>query len=947
MSRPTLADEIARRLWVEAGAPGPADLGRHLVLVPTAQAGRLLRDALGRLAERESRPLVPPQILTPEDYADRSLEGLPVASALDSLAALAAVLLASRPGDFPALFPQFPRLGSHDQALACAEPLLALRSGLGENGLDCAGVLARLPGEHPERARWQDLARLETLFRANLARHRLTDRQDARARLLLRTEPVLPCAHLWLAAVPDPQPLLLEHFRKLDPAPRLQVVTLGENSPGHFDAWGVPLPDLWTTRAPAWADFAAQTHLLATPAEAAPWFLARASGEKPSPAHLTIGLLSPDLLPPLREALAKLGTGLHEPGGRPFSRHWTGQLLALVADLAEDPAFRLLPRLLAFPAVAAWAAENIPGFNLSHTLEGLDDIAQKHLPDTLGDALELGGWETAENQGGPPPRKETQAAVAFLRLIAAWRSQLLSGPPAPRLAAWFAGLARHLPAGSDPFLEKAGETLALELQHLPELAERHGLEDAADQIRLLLRGLARVTLAGPSEPAAVSALGWLELLWDDAPHLILAGLNEGLVPASPGPDPFLPDSLRTLLGLRNRASRHARDTALLDALLRRRAGTGRVDCLILQTAANGDPLRPSRLLLQGAGAELPGRVLQLFREPAPSAPEPAWQAGWKLSPTLAAVKPEPRVSVTDFKGYLDCPFRFYLRKHLGMQPFDAAKGELDARDFGDLLHFVFEQFGRDAEAARMGGADEILAWTEHRLRQRVRHVYGETLPLSVLVQQEAAVNRLQGFARHQAALREEGWEIMGVERSFADTLTKPWQLEGWEIRGRFDRLDRHPDGRWRVIDYKTADRAETPAQAHWSRPRANDPWPAEYARGERLNDKGKQIPFVWTNLQLPLYVELLTASGLPAEKVSAAYFNLPKALADAGVAEFSELSAGLRESAMHCARGVLADLAARRFWPPREKPAFDDFKVMLSPGPARVVEAAGLDFAAR
>src|SRR5262249_54804417 len=70
---------------------------------------------------------------------------------------------------------------------------------------------------------------------------------------------------------------------------------------------------------------------------------------------------------------------------------------------------------------------------------------------------------------------------------------------------------------------------------------------------------------------ALDLLGWLELLWEDAPHLVVAGLNDGRVPETVAGDAFLPEALRRRLGLKTNEARFARDAYLLAALAAARA----------------------------------------------------------------------------------------------------------------------------------------------------------------------------------------------------------------------------------------------------------------------------------------------------------------------------------------------------------------------------------------
>ena len=62
-------------------------------------------------------------------------------------------------------------------------------------------------------------------------------------------------------------------------------------------------------------------------------------------------------------------------------------------------------------------------------------------------------------------------------------------------------------------------------------------------------------------------LDWLELPLDDAPVVMLTGFNEGLFPESVQGHAFLPDALRTRLGLIDNRRRFARDAYRLTTVL--------------------------------------------------------------------------------------------------------------------------------------------------------------------------------------------------------------------------------------------------------------------------------------------------------------------------------------------------------------------------------------------
>jgi ATP-dependent helicase/nuclease subunit B len=270
-----------------------------------------------------------------------------------------------------------------------------------------------------------------------------------------------------------------------------------------------------------------------------------------------------------------------------------------------------------------------------------------------------------------------ESAVKALSLILAERRFELSDPNEARAAA-------ALQAWRDVVRECA---IARET-----FSDAHGIDWWA--VALQMFGDLRRT--EDKAPGALELQGWLELLWEEAPHLVVVGMNDGLVPDAIVGDAFLPESLRELLGLKNNAARFARDAYLLQAIAACRADDtqGRVDLIYAKTSTVGDPLRPSRLLLRCDEAELPQRVAFLFRAAESSRPNLPWTRAWKLTPPVVA--PPTHVPVTGLRAWLACPFRFYLGHVLRMEPVDAAKSELDARDFGTLCHAVLEALAKQS-----------------------------------------------------------------------------------------------------------------------------------------------------------------------------------------------------------------------------------------------------------
>ncbi len=994
------AEALMRR--AAGTASGPADLARLLVIVPTRQAGRRLRERLAAAAAARGAGVFPPRILQPDALLKRAGPGLPpTATAEEMLAAFAGVLRGNDPAALPDLFPEPLRRAPPDfrRALDIAEKLCELRKILGDRGLlfrDVPALLEeRLEGDtgrfEPER--WEDLAKLELLYLEQLARNGLSDPNAARRAAAEAPELPEGVEEILVLAVPDPAPLAVDALARL--AERGVPVTVCVHAPPElheqFDDWGRPIAKLWLNRQVDIAD--GEIRLAGLPADAAretaDW-IARLGA---APADIAVGTPDPAVIPHLRRRLADRGGKLFDPAGKPLAAHPAAQLALTLAELRADGRFAAFASLLRHPDVLRHLRARLGNFDLKTLLTDADTFQNHHLPETFDSNLCQGVSSShplnppegatgtdffnpgvAEPAGvggvfqGKKPNSPARSATPGVKQNP-WQCHSPEGfggrrerhPPDAKFAAAAAEIAR--------LVEKVGDDLRGLANVLQEvytsrplrpgteadddfaeaavaLLERLGVlegtaaaavcSNAGERLEFLRRTLPGARYYADPEPAdAVEAQGWLELPWNDAPHLALTGFNEGFVPDTVTGHAFLPDAARAALGLPHNEQRFVRDIYLLSAMLAwRRGRAGRVLVTACKTDAEKEPLRPSRLLFLCEDSRLAARAERLFGS-LPDAPAPPpRELAWKLAPARRTLE---HMRVTDFAAYLACPAHFRLQRVLGMGPLDDRAQELDALAFGTLCHSVLKDFA-DAPPAIRDSADPetIRRFVEDRADARLRDQYGDRLPATLLFQHAALKARLAHFAQVQAAHRAAGWRIL-----HAESAIEGFALDGMPVSGRIDRLDENErDGRLLVLDYKTSDKAETPEDAHLAACREDADVP-EFVRTER---DGK--PAKWTDLQLPLYLLALEGEGKRrkaegrsegTEKVAgpilAGYFSLPKAVTETRIDIWRPEPEQLA-SAERCAKGVVAAVRAGVFWPPVRgawNPEFDDLAAALVP----------------
>ncbi len=898
---PQAATWLARD-W--AGA-GPLDLSRVLVVVPTRQAGRRLRAALAEAAAARGSAVFPPRTYTPDTLLAEGAAAPDVASRLEALVAWAEVLRAGGADEWPDVFPVAPPRRDWAWAWRLAEVFFRLQTQLAEVDLAMADVAGRAGADFTEAARWRQLAEMERRQAERLARRGRREPHAARRAWARESAPPAGIDRVVVLGVPDPLPLALAVLaRWADVLPVEIGVFAPEAERETFDEAGRPREEVWGQRLIALADFDRRVHLCADPAAEAEQVTTLVQGQADPDGVIAIGVADAEVLPLVENALRRAGVASYRPAGRARRGERLYALLSALAAVAREPTAEMIAALLRCPDfLAALRRRCGEEFSAARFLAAFDDARNDHLPADLAALRRVVGPERAELARG-------------LALVAELRAMLGRGTFAEGAIAVLAELLRDCRYDLErPEEARAAGTLTAWREIVGECA---AVAEQFPEVQVDEWWAVALRLLGEScrtEEKAVGALelsGWLELLWEDAPHLVVAGLNDGLVPDAVVGDAFLPETLRARLGMKSNAARLARDAYLLQAIAAARQSAGRLDLLYAKTSAAGDPLRPSRLLLRCAEAELPERVARLFRAAEAAQPNPAWTRAWRLAPRR--MPPPSRVAVTGLRAWLACPFRFYLQHVLRMEPVDPAKGELDARDFGTLCHAALEAMAR--EEALRGCTDErvLRDFLLGELDRVARERYGERPTLPLVVQLESARQRLARVAAVEARGQAEGWRVERIEWPF--TL----DLGGLEVRGRIDRIDRHEEtGAWRVLDYKTSDTAVPPVKSHLRPRRAGDAGRPGWM-GVTLGGR----EYVWADLQLPLYLRALGREPTGATSLVAGYFNLPKAAGEAALAPWPELAGELLAAAGACADGVAAAIRAGEFWPPAEVAAERD-----------------------
>lgn len=340
-------------------------------------------------------------------------------------------------------------------------------------------------------------------------------------------------------------------------------------------------------------------------------------------------------------------------------------------------------------------------------------------------------------------------------------------------------------AGDEMWAGPAGRTAA-ELLASAEPASELGPARIAPATfpALLEQLLASVAVRPPyGQHPRLFIWGLLEARLQSADLVILGGLNEGVWPQLPTPDPWLAPRVRHELGLPS---------------LERRIGLAAHDFAsalggreVLVTRARRDARSPAiasrfwlRLEAMTAGVTRSPR----HRAWARALDRPlAFAPVGRPAPRPAAQLRPRRIAVTDVDRLKADPFAFYARKMLAFAPLDAIDADPSAAWRGSAVHKALEAWMKEdeCEPGRLRPRAEAL------LRDAAAH------PLMRALWQPRLLEAIDWLAAEMAKNLAAGRRPAAAEAKGA------CELQGIKLYGEADRIDRLADGRLAIVDYKT------------------------------------------------------------------------------------------------------------------------------------------------
>ena len=317
-------------------------------------------------------------------------------------------------------------------------------------------------------------------------------------------------------------------------------------------------------------------------------------------------------------------------------------------------------------------------------------------------------------------------------------------------------------------------------------------------------------------------MGLLETRALDFKRLIIAPLNEGVLPQGRSTSSFLPFDLRKAYGLPLPQDRESVAAYHLYRLMQR------AETVVMVVNSEPDGLgkgEPSRWVRQAQLelASYPGVTVTDRRLNWPLRPDQFQPAGADVPsgpevwPMVAEALLRKGLSPTGFQRFLEDPYLFLVRNVLEIREESRTHDRVAADALGTALHFVHEQLYKTLRDHKTWALDRVEAWTHEGVNKEMPSSLDTGYPL---LTRQIALHMAQAWAEAEGQRNEDdrelAFEIIGVE----EMLEAPLQLDFGPVplRGTADRIERWSDGRLVVVDLKTGavDEGSARCKNEWS-----------------------------------------------------------------------------------------------------------------------------------
>ncbi len=171
--------------------------------------------------------------------------------------------------------------------------------------------------------------------------------------------------------------------------------------------------------------------------------------------------------------------------------------------------------------------------------------------------------------------------------------------------------------------------------------------------------------------------------------------------------------------------------------------------------------------------------------------------------------PECTWSASRLESYRNCPFSFFIGSVLGVEPRHEPAEGLDARQLGNIYHHIFEQVYQDPAVQDPADLEQLLSVLERVARQVLDKAPEKESFRETAWWDQTRQEIVENVKRSLEALDDYPGAFVPYQHEAVFGLgEQPFLVirqgdDSIRLRGFIDRVDRSPDDKLRIIDYKT------------------------------------------------------------------------------------------------------------------------------------------------
>lgn len=326
-------------------------------------------------------------------------------------------------------------------------------------------------------------------------------------------------------------------------------------------------------------------------------------------------------------------------------------------------------------------------------------------------------------------------------------------------------------------------------------------------------------------------LGMLESRNIDFETVIIASVNEGILPSGKRNNSFIPFDVKKEFGLPTHKEKDAIYTYHFYRLLQRAQNIHLLYNTEVDVLEGGEKSRLLTQLLSDTNINqyITHTVVAPSVAVTPKVPLEVQKTDALLEDLQALAR--KGLSPSSLANYIKNPLDFYKKNVLKIDDREEVEENIAANTFGTIVHDALEVIYKPSEGGVL--EEEALLRAKEGIRSHVRKEFTKFYsPDSLksgqnLLVFNVIVKYLQNLVENDlSAIKKQKIELLGVEREMTTSLDIPQLGFPVVLKGKIDRIDR-VDGQIRILDYKTGqvtasevtifDLAETVTEAKYNK----------------------------------------------------------------------------------------------------------------------------------